>query len=72
LLANGVRKANLELARELLHVAPAPVPVAGVNEQAVALPAAVPPTFVCRHCGHAMVFLQIFLRGEAIRAPPAS
>ncbi len=72
LLANGGRKANLELARELLHVAPAPVPAAGVNVQAVALPAAVPPTFVCRHCGHAMVILQTFMRGAAIRAPPSS
>jgi hypothetical protein len=72
LLANGARKANLELARELLHVAPAPVPAAGVNEQVVAMPVAVPPTFVCRHCGHAMVILQTFMRGAAIRAPPSS
>jgi hypothetical protein len=72
LLANGGRKANLELARELLHVAPAPTPVPGVNEQAVALPAAVQPTFVCRHCGHAMVILRTFVRGASIRAPPSS
>ena len=72
LLANGGRKANLELARELLHVAPAPVPAAGVNAQAVALPAAVPPTFVCRRCGHAMVILQTLMRSAAIRAPPSS
>jgi Putative transposase len=71
LLANGGRKANLELARELLHVAPAQAP-AGVNEQAVALPAAVAPTFVCRQCGRAMVILQTFMRGAAIRAPPSS
>ena len=72
LLANGGRKTNLELARELLHVAPAPVPAAGINEQAVALPAALPPTFVCRHCSHAMVILQTFVRGAAIRAPLSS
>ena len=28
------------------------------------------PTFVCRHCGHAMIVVQIFARGESIRAPP--
>jgi hypothetical protein len=72
LLANGGRKANLELARELLHVAPAQAPAAGViNEQAVALPAAVPPTFVCRQCGRVMLILQTFMRGAAIRAPPS-
>jgi len=71
LLANGGRRANLQLARELLHVAPAQAP-ASVNEQAVALPAAVPPTFVCRQCGRAMVILQIVMRGAAIRAPPSS
>jgi integrase/recombinase XerC len=30
------------------------------------------PTFVCAHCGHAMVVLQVFLRDCSIRAPPAS
>ena len=58
LLANGGRKANLELARELLHVAPAPAPAAGFNEQVVALPVAVPPTYICRHCGHALPALR--------------
>ena len=31
-----------------------------------------PPTFVCWHCGCAMVILQTFTRGELIRAPPPS
>ncbi len=72
LLANGARKANLELARELLHVVPAQPLAADVAEHAGTLPAAAPPAFVCQHCGHAMVILQVFVRGEAIRAPPSS
>jgi predicted Zn-ribbon and HTH transcriptional regulator len=66
LLANGNRRANLALARELLHVAP-PLPDESADEQSAA-PA---PTFVCRHCGHAMVVLKVFLRDCSIRAPPA-
>ena len=27
--------------------------------------------FMCSHCGHAMVVLQVFLRDNPIRAPPA-
>ena len=70
LLANGSRKASLAAARELLHPLPAQ-PIAADNvEQAGA--AAAPPTFVCRHCGHAMTIVQTLVRGEAIRAPPAS
>jgi hypothetical protein len=66
LLANGNRRDNLALARELLHVAPPPP-----DESADELPAAPAPTFVCAHCGHAMVVLQVFLRDCSIRAPPA-
>ena len=66
LLANGNRRANLALARELLHVAP-PLPDEPADE-----PSAAPaPSFVCGHCGHAMVVLQVFLRDNSIRAPPA-
>jgi hypothetical protein len=32
--------------------------------------AAVRPTFVCAHCGHAMTIVLTFTRGETIRAPP--
>ncbi len=67
LLANGNRRANLALARKLLEVAPSP-PVESAGEQSTA-PA---PTFVCAHCGHAMVVLQVFLRDCSIRAPPSS
>ena len=67
LLANGSRRHNLALARELLHVAPPP-PDESADE-----PSALPtPTFVCAHCGHAMAVLQVFLRDCSIRAPPAS
>jgi len=65
LLANGNRRANLALARALLHVA-APPPDEPTDEQS-----AVPvPTFVCTHCGHAMTVLHVFLRDCSIRAPP--
>jgi hypothetical protein len=62
LLANCSRTANLALARQLLHE---PLP------DAPAPPSPdVAPTFVCAHCGHAMVVMQTFVRGETIRAPP--
>jgi hypothetical protein len=67
LLANGSRKASLALARELLHVAPEQ---AATGDNASDAHSASPPTFVCRHCGHAMIVLQTFTRGQAIRAPP--
>jgi hypothetical protein len=71
LLSNGSRKADLKMARELLHVACAPPAMAGTaDEPASTRPDTAPPTFVCRHCGHAMLIVQTFARGEAIRAPP--
>jgi hypothetical protein len=66
LLANSNRRDHLALARELLQVAPPPDESAGDASKAPA------PTFVCTHCGHAMVVLQVFLRDCSIRAPPAS
>jgi Putative transposase/Transposase zinc-binding domain len=70
LLANGNRRANLALARELLHVAP-PAPDAAATEVQEALAPAPAPTFVCRHCGQGLVVLQVFQRDCSIRAPPA-
>ncbi len=67
LLANSNRRDNLARARELLHVVPPPHD-ASAGEASIA-PA---PTFVCAHCGHAMVVLQVFLRDNSIRAPPTS
>ena len=66
LLANSNRRDNLALARQLLQVAPSSpqTPAAdGLDSPR--------PTFVCAHCGHAMVVLQVFLRDCSIRAPPA-
>jgi hypothetical protein len=67
LLANCSRSANLALARQLLHVPPpdpqAPPCDAALDEAR--------PIFVCPHCGHAMMVVQVFTRGEPIRAPPA-
>ena len=67
LLANSNRRDNLALARELLHVAPPPS-----AESADDASTAQAPTFVCAHCGHAMVVLQVFFRDCSIRAPPAA
>ncbi|CAG1019118.1 hypothetical protein BURC_03974 [Burkholderiaceae bacterium] len=65
LLANGNRRNNLALARELLCAPPPPPDEAAGEESAV--PA---PTFVCAHCGRTMVVLQVFLRDASIRGPP--
>ena len=48
---------------------PAQGPAVG-SERKTAENAAAPPAFICRHCGHAMIILQTFMRGESIRAPP--
>jgi Putative transposase len=68
LLANGSRKASQNLARELLN-APA-VTAMPADGGDLTIP---PPTFVCWHCGCAMLILQTFTRGHgpAIRAPPS-
>jgi Putative transposase/Transposase zinc-binding domain len=71
LLANGSRKADLKRARELLHVPCAPPAIADIAEPDSTPLDAAPPTFVCRHCGHAMLIVQTFARGGAIRAPPS-
>ena len=67
LLANGSRKASLALARALLgqpHEAPiAPAQATNGTDHGK-------PSFVCAHCGAAMIVLQTFARGQSIRAPP--
>ncbi len=72
LLANGSRKASLAAAREFLITAPEPTPGAGSAEAVSTDPHVARSTFICRHCGHAMVIVQTFARGAAIRAPPPS
>jgi len=64
LLANCSRSTNLALARQLLQQ-PQPEPRQSNDAADVAR-----PTFVCPHCGHAMIVVQVFTRGEPIRAPP--
>jgi hypothetical protein len=66
LLANSNRRDNLAQARKLLGATPPPS-----DESANDASAAPAPTFVCAHCGHAMVVLQILSRDNSIRAPPA-
>ena len=65
LLANVGRREHLAQARELLHVVPAaPEPQPATDA------ANVQPTFVCPHCGAAMIIVETFARGQPIRAPP--
>ncbi len=67
LLANGARKSKLALARELLHVAPAAdAPTADTAAQQ----RCERPTFVCWHCGSAMLVVEILAPTRPIRAPP--
>ena len=66
LIANAERRHHLARARELLCVLPA-----APEPQPLELPAAnVLPTFVCPHCGTAMIIIETFTRRESIRAPP--
>ncbi|ARP93404.1 MULTISPECIES: IS91 family transposase [Burkholderiales] len=67
LLANRVRKSKLALARELLHVAPAPD---APNAEPAAQQPRERPTFVCWHCGSAMHVVEVLARTPPIRAPP--
>ena len=67
LLANGSRKASLARVRELLHAVPV-APAQGVAGDAEIVPGK--PSFICPHCGAAMLILQTFTRGQTIRAPP--
>jgi len=69
LLANGARKANLATARELSRATPPTCSAADTGDQTTATSA---PTFVCQHCGAAMIILQAFTRGQTIYAPTPS
>jgi len=68
LIANGERTTNLTRVRELLHLTRAAPPVTDtVTEQPFSH---AQPTFVCRHCGAAMIVVDILARVKPIRAPP--
>ena len=66
LIANAGRKSNLARARELLHG----VPETAEPQQPVEPIATIQPTFICQHCGAAMLIIETFARGQPIRAPP--
>ena len=66
LLANGARRDNLKRARQLLAQVREPDALTHCD---VVEPTSA-PTFVCRHCGRAMVIIEILERAATIRAPP--
>jgi hypothetical protein len=70
LLANAGRRAQLARARELLHGVPAAAEPPALVEAPEAPVASVSPSFVCPHCGAAMIIVETFTRGQPIRAPP--
>ena len=65
LLANAGRREHLARARELLHVVPTATRSAADRRRRHGQ-----PTFVCPHCGAAMIIVETFARGQPIRAPP--
>jgi hypothetical protein len=67
LLANAGRRELLAKARTLLHVTPDAASESLTVDAPVGLSQ---PTFVCRHCGAAMIVIETFARGQPIRAPP--
>ena len=67
LLANGGCKAHLAQVRALL-VPPADAAEPHGESETEHEPAR--PTFVCAHCGGAMLVVEVFIRGQSIRAPP--
>ena len=68
LIANTGRRENLARARELLGVERPDVNAS--LPQADASHSLVQPSFICPCCGAAMTVIQIFVRGQSIRAPP--
>ncbi len=67
LLANANRRDCIEHARQLLAHEP---PMADTRASEGGTTEPVKPTFVCMHCGAAMIIIETFLRGQSIRAPP--
>jgi len=64
-IANAARRQLLAQARALLHLVPD-----ATEPQLPDRVDSVQPTFVCPHCGAAMIVIETFARGESIRAPP--
>ena len=63
LIANTGRRDNLARARELLHVVPVELRDDDAEES-------IQPTFVCPHCGAAMLIIEVLPREHMIRGPP--
>jgi hypothetical protein len=70
LLSNGWRRLGLAKARQLLGVHLDATAASTAEEAAPDQIDAKPPTFVCRHCGRAMVIVLLLARETSIRAPP--
>jgi Putative transposase/Transposase zinc-binding domain len=70
LLSNGGRRLGLATARQLLGVHIHSTMASAAEQAAPDQPDAKPPTFVCRHCGCAMIVVQLLVREPCIRAPP--
>jgi len=70
LLSNGGRRLGLTTARQLLGVHTNATAASVAEDAAPDQPEAKPPTFLCRHCGRAMVIVQLLAREPSIRAPP--
>jgi hypothetical protein len=71
LLANASRRENLAKARALLGDEEPLIKLPPTDAQAPMEPAQPErATFVCLHCGAAMLIVETFLRGQSIRAPP--
>jgi hypothetical protein len=71
LLANASRRENLAKARALLGDGVSLIQVPSTDAQAPTKPAEpARATFVCKHCGAAMLIVETFVRGQSIRAPP--
>ena len=71
LLANAGRVEHLAAARRaLLSTTTDPTTAAPTNEAVEAIATSVSPVFVCRHCGAAMLIVDILARTPEIRAPP--
>ena len=66
LIANGGRRENLARARELLHVAP----IIETPDDTGTTGESVQPTFVCPHCGAAMLIIETLARIQPVRVPP--
>ena len=67
LISNANRREGLQRARELLQ---APVSVVDAADQGAGDVAPIKPTFVCQHCGAAMLIMATLLREHSIRGPP--